>query len=256
MTDWTKVMDEYLSWIKDNTVLKTLASGEGCEIYSPFLDRHNDHLAIYILKTTDNNFKLTDDGYIINDLEMSGMEFSSDTRKKFLSQALNAHGINKSENGELYVNATWTEIAKKKHSLLQAMIAINDLFTLSKESVHNLFREDLYLLFTSNNIPIVNNIPIPGKSGFAHTIDFVIAERHLLPEIRVKALNNPTKQTVESTIFAFSDISSSNERSGSNLVVYNDLDNPITNSSLEAFSKYGIEAKSFSDMKSHVLDYA
>lgn len=256
MTNWKALIDDYLVWIKDNTYMNTLSNGEGCEFVSPFMDRHNDHLAIYVKKVSENEFKLSDDGYIISDLEMSGMEFNSPNRKKYLKQILNGHGVGLDDSsGELFVYSSWSKIPKNKHSLLQSMLAVNDLFTLSKESVHNLFKEDLYLLFNSNNVPVVPNVQIAGKSGFSHTIDFIIAERKLKAEIRIKAINNPRKDAVESAMFAFSDISLSGERSGENIVVYNDLENKISNSNLEALEKYGIGTISYSDLKANINEY-
>lgn len=62
--DCQQVINDYLKWIKDNTVAKSIEEGKVCSITTPFLDRHNDHLEIYFLKN-DGSFKLTDNGYTI-----------------------------------------------------------------------------------------------------------------------------------------------------------------------------------------------
>ena len=42
-----------------------------CEITTPFVDRHNDSLQIYLFQEN-GNYVLTDDGYTLSNLEMSG----------------------------------------------------------------------------------------------------------------------------------------------------------------------------------------
>lgn len=58
------------------------------EITTPFLDRHNDRLQIYATKSN-GHFALTDDGYVIQDLQSSGCELKTKKRRALLETTLN-----------------------------------------------------------------------------------------------------------------------------------------------------------------------
>ncbi|PGH40629.1 MAG: hypothetical protein CRN43_01790 [Candidatus Nephrothrix sp. EaCA] len=128
------VIDEYLKWMKDNTLVKTLEEGKIYSISTPFLDRHNDCLDIYMIKNN-GSVKLTDNGYTIADLKMSGFELNTPKRESILNSALNGFGVKMNENNELFVEAAEHNIGQKKHCLLQAILAVNDMFNMSQETV-------------------------------------------------------------------------------------------------------------------------
>jgi hypothetical protein len=58
---------------------------------------------------------LAQEGYLLNSLK----------RKKLLSVILNGYGVTE-KNGELQINATPDNFALRKHSLLQAILALNE----------------------------------------------------------------------------------------------------------------------------------
>ena len=192
MLDCNKIIDEYISWIRDNTVVKTIEEGQSCLVSSPFLDRHNDHLNIYIVKIG-NNFRITDDGYTINDLKMSGLEINTPKREKIFRTVLNGFGVKTDQNNALYVEASLNNIGQKKHHLLQAILAVNDMYTLSQEMVYSLFKEDVELYLKSNEIYFSKDIKITGKTGFDHNIDFLITASKTKPERLIKTVNNPKR---------------------------------------------------------------
>ena len=63
------LLDQYWVWLRDKTTLQPIE--DWVEITTPYLDRHNDYLQIYV-KRRDNGFVITDGGYILDDLEQSG----------------------------------------------------------------------------------------------------------------------------------------------------------------------------------------
>ena len=68
-TDCKTLVEAYLAWLRDRI---SVAEIDGvCEITTPFLDRHNDQLQIYVEREGDR-LRLTDDGYVIGDLQSSG----------------------------------------------------------------------------------------------------------------------------------------------------------------------------------------
>lgn len=62
------------------------------EITTPHLDRHNDYLQFYVKKTEDG-LLFTDGGYVLDDLEVSGVVFNTPKRTALLQQTLNGFGV-------------------------------------------------------------------------------------------------------------------------------------------------------------------
>ncbi len=83
-------MNQYWTWLREQTRLREI--DEWIEITTPYLDRHNDYLQIYV-KRSDGGFVLTDDGYVLEDLEQSGCKIDSDKRQALLKMTLNGFGI-------------------------------------------------------------------------------------------------------------------------------------------------------------------
>jgi hypothetical protein len=235
-----QVITEYLRWIKDNTIVKSVEEGKICSISTPFLDRHNDHLDIYLIKT-ENSLKLTDNGYTISDLRMSGFEINTPKRDSILKIALNGFGVKVGNSDELFVDATNNNIGQKKHYLLQAILAVNDMFNLAQETVYSLFKEDVELFFRSSGIIFSKDLKLTGKSGFDHNIDFLIPQSKNKPERLIKTINNAKKDTVLSSIMAFNDINQLRETKTQNYVVYNDIEKEVSKDIIYALENYGVK---------------
>ena len=121
-----RLLDQYVAWLRDKTSLRQVK--DCVEITTPYLDRHNDYLQIYA-KRHNGGFILTDDSYVLEDLERSGCKLDSPKRKKLLEITLNGFGV--ALNGAaLEVHATPDNFALRKHNMVQAMLAVNDLFYL------------------------------------------------------------------------------------------------------------------------------
>lgn len=128
--DIQNLIDDHHVWLKDKTVLHQ--TDQWVEITTPYLDRHNDYLQIYV-KKTNGGFLLTDDGYIIDDLQQCGCKLDSHKRQELLKMALNGFGVQKDGN-ELQVHASAESFASRKHNLVQAMLAVHDMFYLAIET--------------------------------------------------------------------------------------------------------------------------
>lgn len=135
-----KFIDLYLKWLKENITTKNLENNV-LEVTTPFLDRHNDYIQVYVYKNG-NRIILTDDGYTINDLEMSGFEFNTNKRKEILNTILNGFGV-KVENGQLIAECNDNNFPIIKHNLIQAILSINDMFVLARNNILSIFSEDV-----------------------------------------------------------------------------------------------------------------
>lgn len=232
--------NNYLNWVKQKIKLSDLNGV--IEITTPFLDRHNDHLQIYVIPQNNNKIKLTDDGYILSDLKMSGCDIhSSPKREAMFNTILNGFGVKCSQNDELYVEATIDNFPQKKNMLLQAMMAVNDMFFTAREKVSSIFLEDVEHFLLENEIRFVDNANFTGKSGFTHKFNFVIPASKYKPERFIQAMNNPTKQKAEVLLFQWDDIRET-RKPGSTLYTFiNDSEKSVSNELINALATYGVK---------------
>lgn len=250
-----EIINEYLRWIKDNTVVRSLTDGNVCAVSTPFLDRHNDHVEVYLTKSN-GNVRISDHGYTIADLKMSGFEISTPKREKILKTTLNGFGVHVGENNELFIDATMNNIGQKKHYFLQAIIAVNDMFNLAQETVYSLFKEDVETYLRANDVIFSKDIKLTGKSGFDHNIDFLLPAVRKHPERIIKAINTPTKDPVMSAIMAFTDISQVRETPTKQFVIYNDTERTVSGDVISAMVNYDIKPIPWTARNEHLSEFS
>lgn len=235
------LVNEYLKWLKRG--LKAVKVGDATELTTPFLDRHNDHLQLYAIHQN-GEILLTDDGYILDDLEASGFNMTP-ARKAIVRATLSGFGV-REEDEKLIVYATERTLGQKTHTLVQAMLAVNDLFVMSSAHVETVFLEDVRGFLDEREVRYSSRIKIPGQSGFDHAVDFLIPTSARRPERIVKAINAPSKSTVEAFLFLASDTRSFRTWPATYCAVLND-DKPIGRSLLAACEAYQVEALPWSE---------
>lgn len=206
------------------------------------MDRHNDHFQIYVQQSKSNKLMVSDAGYVITDLLLSGCDvFSSPKREQMLRTILNGYGVKVSTNKELYVETTLESFPQKKHMLVQAMMTVNDMFMTSRQNVQSIFLEEVDHFLFENDIRFVENINFTGKSGFPQTFHFAVPRSKEKPERILQAINNPTMQYAETLLFAWTD-SKQNRRPDSKLyALLNDSEKKIRPGILNAFHEYEVE---------------
>lgn len=185
-----KHTENYYRWLNEKTQIKEINS-QWVEITTPYLDRHNDCLQIYAKKENDN-YLLTDDGYIIQDLLNCGCSLEGDKRQGLLKITLAGLGIHL-DGDRLNIRASPENFALKKHNLVQGMLAVNDLFYLSSSHTSSLFFEDVCNWIDSANIRYISKIKFSGKSGYDHMFDFILPKSKLFPERIIQTLSNPKR---------------------------------------------------------------
>lgn len=250
-----EIISEYLKWIKDNTEIRSLSDGSSCAVSTPFLDRHNDHVEIYLTKAK-GNIRLSDDATTLSDLKMSGFEISSPKREQILKTTLNGFGVHLGESNELYVDANMSNVGQKKHYLLQAILAVNDMFNLAQETVFSLFKEDVENFLRANNAVFAKDIKLTGKSGFDHNIDFLIPSIRGHRERLVKAINTPKKDPIMSAIWAFADVGQVRETPTKQIVIYNDAERTVSADVVSALTNYQIDAIPWSNRSEYIGEFA
>lgn len=237
MMELKNLIDDYHKWLRDKTTLKPI-HGDWNEITTPFLDRHNDYIQIFA-KLSDDSILLTDDGYTLNDLEISGVSIDSPKRTELLRMALNGFGI-KREGQALTVHATRGNFPLRKHNLIQGMLAINDLFYVASPHVSSLFYEDVANWLDDSDIRYLPRVKFAGSTGYDHMFDFVIPKSRQKPERVIRALNSPTRDKAESFAFAWYDTREARDGAATAVAMVNDNERPIPASVREALSAYDI----------------
>lgn len=219
-----KLMDDYLAWVRDKTTLREV-NGSWVEITTPYLDRHNDALQIYA-RLENGGLLLTDDSYIIHDLEMSGCKLDTGKRQDLLKMTLNGFGVKQNKDA-LEIHATAENFPMRKHNLIQAMLAVNDLFYLAQPMVASLFLEDVIAWLEENEVRYTPKVKFTGISGYDHLFDFVIPKSRRQPERIVQAINRPTRDTAESFMHKWSDTREVRSPESKAYAVLNDRSNPF-----------------------------
>jgi len=231
------LLNKYVQWLRDKTVLRQI--NDYVEITTPYLDRHNDYLQIYV-KRSNNEFILTDDGYTIGDLKQSGCELDSRKRKELLVLTLNGFGV-KIKDEALIVPASNDNFALRKHNLVQAMLAVNDLFYLSMPMVASLFLEDLTSWLDTYEIRYTPRVKFTGKSGYDHLFDFVIPASKKYSERILKAINHPNRDTAEAFAFSWIDTKEVRPENSQAYAFLNDSDHTPISSVVDALRSYGVK---------------
>jgi hypothetical protein len=231
-----KLLNQYLSWLKDKTALRQVK--DWIEITTPYLDRHNDYLQIYV-RRENSGFFLTDDGYTIEDLKCSGCELESKKRKDLLALTLNGFGV-KLEGNSLVVHASPDNFALRKHNLVQAMLGVNDLFYLAVHMVASLFLEDVTSWLDLHEIRYTPKVKFTGKSGYDHLFDFVIPASKKQPERILQTINRPSRETAQAVTFSWIDTKEVRPANSRAYAFLNDSDHAPFASVLDALKNYDL----------------
>jgi hypothetical protein len=254
LQDIEKLLADYRAWLKDKTTLREM-NGSWVEITTPYLDRHNDALQIYA-RAENGGYVLTDDSYTIHDLEASGCNLNTEKRRELLKMTLSGFGVHVN-NEALEVHASPENFPARKHGLIQAILAVNDLFYLAKPVVESLFFEDVIEWLEVNEIRHTPKVKFTGTSGFDHLFDFVIPRSpRKQPERIVQAINRPTRDNAEAFIYSWSDTREVRPPESRAYAVLNDIEQTISAGVLDAFRNYQIQPVPWSGRAQVVTELA
>jgi hypothetical protein len=237
MEEIKTLMDQYVAWLRSKTTLRQVA--DWIEITTPYLDLHNDYLQIYA-RRQNGNYILTDDGYILDELELSGCKLESPKRLALLQMTLNGFGV-KLVGSALEVRASKDDFPMRKHNLVQAMLAVNDLFYLASPIVSSLFLEDVIAWLDENEIRYTPNVKFTGKSGYDNLFDFVIPKSKKQPERILQAINRPSRDEAGATAFAWIDTKEVRAPDSRAYALLNDSERAVSSSVMDALQSYDVQ---------------
>lgn len=235
--DIQKMINDYTDWL--NSSFTAVQVGEYYELTTPYLDRYNDHMQIYVKQESNGSYLLTDDGDIITSLASSGVSVSrSPKRKKMLEHIARNFGV--SINGEaLEIRATQSTYPQKKHMLLQAMMTVDDMFIAEPNNVQNFFAEDVGVFLDSNHIFYSRDFSLVGKTGSIYVYDYHIQRTKSKPERFCKAINRVNESSRNLALFNWLD-TKEQRIDESQLILFLNDEKQIKDSDLDAFHSYDV----------------
>jgi len=244
-------IDDYVTWLRQKIQVDKL--GGEFRIGTPFLNHLNDAIDLYILpKGSDFNkngsYWLTDLGETITELEQSGSDFSSHKRSHILTQILAGFGVELSPNMEIRVEFNHKNFPQKKHNILQAILAVDDMFMLANERVKSLFLDDVLGFLKSNNISYVPNVKLSGKSQIDHRVDAIIPGSSKHNERLIKVTNNLSSGMLKSVLFTFDDIRKVREPFSA-YIIFNDKINRPSVKNLKGLENYEVTPIAWSQIR-------
>ena len=234
--DIQALLDRYWTWLRDRTSLREI--NDWIEITTPYLDRHNDCLQIYA-KRTNGGFVLTDDGYVLDDLEQSGCKIDGPKRQALFKTTLNGFGV-QFDGKALEIRASADNFALRKHNLVQAMLAVNDLFYLASPTIASLFYEDVVSWLDLSDIRYTPSVKFTGKSGYDHRFDFVIPKSRTQPERVLRAISRPSRNTAQAMAFSWIDTREVRSPETRAYAILNDSEQTVSENVLDAMRNYDV----------------
>lgn len=215
----------------------------------PFFDRNNDALTIYVDQISEDEYRVSDDSYIINNLYDNGINLSKKRLDSISSICLKL-GVEVEAN-ELFVYSKSKNLVSKVHTLAQAMLRVDDMYLTSQNRVSSYFIEDLINFFDQNEIYYSRDISFIGKTGMTHSFDFLFQRSKENPERICRAINNGSKNNMINVLFAWQDIETIRNNKSKLIIIVND-NNKIEDGVIEGFNNYDIKSYRWSELSSNL----
>lgn len=225
-------------------------------ITTPFLDLHHDLLQLVFTKDGRGGYKLSDDGYILSELEMLGVDvFSSPKRKSFFEMTLRIFGVeNNRATGELSISfKSLSEYPKKQNNLIQCLLRVSDMLLTARNTVMSIFAEEVANYFQEKNVFASEDIGYTGKTGNYQSFDFVIPSTKQKREKIIKAINNPRADNYKQPLLSFIDIQELKPDSEF-IVLGNDTNQPLSEAFYSPLTNYDIQVLAWSERDNWVGD--
>lgn len=237
------LLADYYAWLKDKTVLRQI--DQWVEITTPYLDRHNDYVQIYA-RRANGGFILTDGGHTIDDLEQTGCKLETRKRQELLQMTLNGFGV-QLDGKALQVRTSTDNFALRKHNLVQAMLAVNDMFYLAVPMVASVFYEDVVTWLDVHEIRYTPKVKFTGKTGYDHLFDFVIPKSRRQPERIIQTINRPNRDMAQTVVLSWIDTKEVRSPDSRAYVLLNDSEAAVSSTVLDALLRYEIRPVPWSE---------
>jgi hypothetical protein len=167
------------------------------------------------------------------------MELLTPKRRALMETALRGFGVQLQAN-RLVVEASPHNLGQRVHALVQAMLAINDMFVLAQPRVSSFFWEDVRDFLDAHNVRYSPRVKLAGRTGYDHAIDFLIPRSAAAPERIVQAINAPSRNTIGSYLFVLGDTRDARGGKAEAYAFLNDRDHRVGGDVIEALEAYEV----------------
>jgi hypothetical protein len=131
--------------------------------------------------------------------------------------------------------------AVRKHNLIQAMLAVNDLFFLASPVVASLFLEDVEQWLDLSEIRYTPRVKFTGKTGFDYVFHFVVPKSRHQPERLIQAISRPNKEAAKQFVLAYFDTREARPVESRAYAFLNDTEQSVSAELSEAFQAYDVK---------------
>lgn len=232
--------DDYLAWLREQIRVEEITgpSSGWAAITTPYLDRHNDFIEIYV-KESNGGYILSDDGNTMEDLEQSGCLINTDKRRAFFHQALTSYGIVENDH-VLTATSSKEQLPFKKHMFIQGILTIGDMFMMASPTVASLFAEDVEKWMENQGIRFVSRLKFTGRSGYDHVFDFAIPKSTQSPERLIRAFTRPSRDRAQAMAFSWIDTREVRARDTEAYAILNDVEQAVPAAVIGALKAYQV----------------
>lgn len=246
-----RVVEDYKEWLFENLQVRSFEGG--VEVTTPFVDRHNDFLQVYAF-AEDGTVTLSDGGHTVRDLALNGTELNTPKRKRVVQTILNKGSVDL-EDDALIARVNGGQIGSRLQALIQAILAVNDMYVLAQPTVAQLFEEDVRVFFDQHEVEYEQGFRLPGRSGYEHQFDFLIPPLDGGPSRLVEAIDSPSKDKVDRFLWALTDTETSRPDTTKPYAFLNDVGAEIDTSLVEALQSYAVTPMPWSERQSIISDF-
>jgi hypothetical protein len=236
-----ELLQSLWDWLRSETRIEAVGDG-WVEVTTPFLDRHNDCIQVYIKKSSNDTFRLTDDSYTIRDVESSGCDLRTGKRRDMLNLIRRGFGVEVGSHDDDSISALASRenFPQKFLGVTQTMLSVNDLYYLASATVQGIYWEDVANWLGEIQPKYSTEVKLIGRSGFTRKFDFVVPATITAPDRYIQAITHPSKSNIDAFLFAWNDTEEERAPNSEAYALLNDIGHRISNKYITACMKYGV----------------
>lgn len=234
-----EIISSCLEWLKEGFAVQAL--GGAYEVTTPFLDRRNDHIQIYVSKQ-DDGFIISDDGNTVSDMAEGGFNLKLDSKTKLLNHTIHGYGVIQ-DNKVLRLEAEHSNLGQRMNFMIQAIMALNNIMPVPAvpvKSLMSLFRRRVIETLSAQGFQHQPKVPALGISGYKHQMETITRPDEPPTTLYFKAFYTPDKRSVSRFLFKLHDIYTGEAEIQKSVAVLNNEEKQVSERELAALEKYGV----------------